>query len=221
MTFCIETDNRILNATSKENGRYSMSAPRVRIKDGRGVVCATDGRIASVRPIQVLNGTPENCSAALGVETLGKNPTKNPKAYRATIEPSATWFKAEDGKITIGEDNEIRSDELDRRGSVKATRIGKGEDGTFPPISDVFPSRTSHRYATITICYDTGEPGPAASADKPFVCVGHGQDAGASIGMHIIMDGDSANGKRKTPEERRANAESVYDRGSELFKATS
>jgi len=86
MTFCIETDNRILNATSKENGRYSMSAPRVRIKDGRGVVCATDGRIASVRPIQVLNGTPENCSAALGVETLGKNPTKNDRTLRYLVQ---------------------------------------------------------------------------------------------------------------------------------------
>lgn len=236
MKFQIETDNRIKHCTARESARYSMRSPMVRIRDGVGVIAATDGRTAAVRPVQVLNGTRDG-DVLLGADTLGKNPTQNPKRFRVETDTPTPPGHHPDVDTRDGGGDPITAHELDRRGESKAARITRADLGTLPPLADVFPSREQRRYAAITVNPDLMAAAlKAAQSDDPdqqgvtiyveivapeqesgishisrgcrdrsrtpFVCVGHGEGAGAAIGMPINCDEDT---------------NQTFDRGRELF----
>lgn len=145
----IETDNRILHATARENSRFALSDVGVRIKDGRGVIAATDGRIAAVRPVQTLNGTSDasyNASAMISREALGKNATKNAKRLELRIgeEPNPN------GAFAMGA--RVDSSQVSGNGKARKSKPlapGSVTDGELPPIDDVLPR--SGRYATINV----------------------------------------------------------------------
>lgn len=198
MTGTIETNNRIMHSTTKSSSRYSIKSPYLKVKDGVGRMAATDGRIASVRPVAIL-GKVDDMGAFLPVSGM-KRPTKSPKSYRITPNSTGASFQA------------LKGAKLDDDGLPV---VGEYVDGTFPPIADVFPR--AGKYAAIAVSptllaaamgaaqgdidghglvvlyipivsdftESSGYELPTEMCNKPMLIAGTGDDGGASVLMPV------------------------------------
>jgi len=139
MKTTITLPNTLSHCISRENGRYAIEGLNLIIKDGKGSVAATNGRILCVRDIGEIDG--ENSHAIIASDTIGKNPTKNAKYYQISIDGDTVGGFVKTGqtvsKQMIGKDHKPKDGDLGQ-----ASRF---VEGSFPPVSDIHPSDTEYQ----------------------------------------------------------------------------
>lgn len=207
MKTTIKTDNRIVGACALTQKRYTLNGVMVKLKkDTQPVAFASDGCMASVRPVEcVAEGDHKEGTFFIPLSVL-KKPTKNPKRFAADLN-----------------DDGVSVRDLDRKGMPSSVdRVAPYPDNTqYPKLNDVMPqpgNRTRYARATLNpellmkaVYAAQGDPAENPSIDilipfntddlkgeqevcnpykGPIFLVGNGEDAGASLLMPVSSKGE-------------------------------